>query len=188
MLYYLLFGAGRTVTYTVHEGATPPTDRIDRADALVFIKDGFSFPAFVAAPAWLAGHRLWLGLLGYAAIVVAVLSANAWLGLPMVPSIAAIVALHLFVGFEADTVERLSLETKGWSTLGSVTGTSALDCERRFFETWLQSQPIFTPRKDAPSSRAPMPTAPSTVTGAASANSGRAAAAGSLARLFKRSS
>ena len=28
-------------TYTVHEQPNPPADRIDRAEKLVFIKDGF---------------------------------------------------------------------------------------------------------------------------------------------------
>jgi hypothetical protein len=32
--------------------------------------------------------------------------------------------------------------------LGSVTGRNAAECERRFFETWLPSQPIIAPRTE----------------------------------------
>ena len=50
--------------YTVHE--PPPRDSDDAADAadrFVFVRDGFSFWAFLFAPLWMLWHRLWLVLL-----------------------------------------------------------------------------------------------------------------------------
>ena len=41
------------LTFTVHEPPNPPADRIDRAESLVFIKDGFSWIAALFAPLWL---------------------------------------------------------------------------------------------------------------------------------------
>ena len=52
--------------YTVHE--PPPRDDDDRRrrrDRFVFVRDGFSFWAFLLAPLWMLWHRLWLVLLLY---------------------------------------------------------------------------------------------------------------------------
>ena len=58
-----------------------------------------------------------------------------WLGL-------AAFALHLLIGFEADTLRRWGLERRGWHTVGTVSGKTAAECERRFFDAWLPAQPI----------------------------------------------
>jgi hypothetical protein len=129
-------------TFTVHEMPSPPSDRIERAERLVFVKDGFSWLAALFAPLWLIAHRLWWPLLGYVLLItalqlltlVAALDQR-WIGL-------ANVALHLLVGFEADTLRRWGLGRRGWTTLGTVTGKTAPECERRFFDAWLPSQPI----------------------------------------------
>ena len=55
----------RMPTFTVHEPPNPPADRIDRAERLVFVKDGFSWLAAVFGPVWLLAHRLWWPFLGY---------------------------------------------------------------------------------------------------------------------------
>jgi hypothetical protein len=182
MLLQLLFGYGRMQTYTVHEGPSHPTDRIDRAEALAFVKDGFSLQAFLLGPIWLLTHRLWLGLAAYAAVAVAILAANAWLGLPPISTLVAFIGLHAVIGFEADTIERASLDQRGWASLGSVSGTSALDCERRFFETWLHDQPVLASR-DLPRSPAPPMPSASVPPQAATA---RGAVAGRLAALWGR--
>ena len=53
------------LTFTVHEPPNPPPDRVDRAESLVFIKDGFGWVAALFAPIWLLVHRLWWPLLGF---------------------------------------------------------------------------------------------------------------------------
>ena len=146
MLFYALFGAQRVQSYTVHERPDPPTDRIDRAEALKFIKDGFEFPAFLLAPFWLMGQRLWLAFAGYVAVAAFIAFANGYLGLPDSAALVLLTGLHLAVGFEGDAMARLDLESRGWTTVGSVTGLNRLDCERRFLDMWLPSQPILAGR------------------------------------------
>jgi Protein of unknown function (DUF2628) len=130
------------LTFTVHEPPNPPADRIERADKLVFIKDGFSWMAALFAPLWLLVHRLWWALLGYV-LAVAVLHLLAHLGGLSESSTGLMTfALNLLVGFEADTLRRWALDRKGWHMLGSVSGRTVDECERRFFDGWLPSQPI----------------------------------------------
>jgi hypothetical protein len=114
----------------------------------VFVKDGFSWLAALFAPIWLIAHRLWWPLLGFIALsglFEAIKRTTGvdqrWVGL-------AVLALNLLIGFEADTLRRWALERRGWHVLGSVTGKTASECERRFFETWLPSQPIIAPRAE----------------------------------------
>ena len=101
------------LTFTVHEQPNPPADRIDRAERLTFVRDGFSWTAALFAPVWLLAHRLWWPFLGY---------------------LAAEGVIEL--------VRQSELLHPGWTTLGSVSGRNAEDCERRFYDTWLPSQPV----------------------------------------------
>jgi hypothetical protein len=133
------------LTFTVHEAPNPPADRIDRAERLAFVRDGFSWSAALFTPIWMLAHRLWWPLLAY--IVVTLVLDLVWEGMSLDPgwiSLAAL-ALSLLVGFEASTLRRWSLARRGWSTLGSVSGRNAEDCERRWFEMWLPTQPVLAP-------------------------------------------
>jgi hypothetical protein len=133
------------LTFTVHEPPNPPADRIDRAERLVFIKDGFSWAAAVFGPLWMIAHRLWWGFLGLVLITGGLqlagrLSAvdQRWLALAMF-------AVNVLVGLEADTLRRWALERRGWRMVGTVSGRNLEECERRFFDAWLPAQPILTP-------------------------------------------
>jgi hypothetical protein len=129
-------------SYTVHEPPHPPADRIDRAESLVFIKDGFSWAAALFAPLWLLMHRLWWPLIGYAVLSVAFELVRYATGLDARWISLAGIALHLLVGFEADALRRWALDRRGWRMLGSVTARNTAEGERRFFEAWLPGQPV----------------------------------------------
>jgi Protein of unknown function (DUF2628) len=141
------------LTFTVHEPPHPPADRIDRAASLVFVKDGFSWPAALFAPLWFLAHQLWLPLLGYivASGALEVVSWAVWLDSRWIT--LAIIALHVLIGLEAGTLRRWTLERGGWRTLGAVSGRNATECERRFFDEWLPEQPVIAPAPGAPTPR-----------------------------------
>jgi hypothetical protein len=134
------------LTFTVHEPPNPPADRVDRAESLVFIKDGFSWLAALFAPFWLIAHRLWWPLLAFVLASGGIEAVKRLAGMDPRWAGLAMLALNLLVGFEADTLRRWALDRRGWRMLSSVTGRTAAECERRFFETWLPSQPIIAPR------------------------------------------
>lgn len=133
------------LTFTVHEPPNPPADRIDRAERLAFVRDGFSWTAAVFAPVWLLAHRLWWAFAGYVAAEVAIeLIRQSGFLHPGWTTLAAI-GMSLLIGLEAGTLRRWSLDRRGWTTLGSVSGRSAEDCERRFLDMWLPKQPVLAP-------------------------------------------
>ncbi len=129
-------------TYTVHEPPNASADRADRAESLVFIKEGFSWGAALFGPLWLLAHRLWWPLLGYlvawAAIEAVRLAAvvdQRWIGL-------VLIALNLLLAFEGDSLRRWGYQRRGWRMLGASNGRNRNECERRFFDAWLPTQPV----------------------------------------------
>jgi len=144
------------IYFTVHESPDPPADRLDRAEALVFVHDGFTYSAAALAPLWLLVKRQWLAFTGYVAVLAAVLLGLAAIDAAPQWFLVASSALHLLVGFEADAIQRWTLDRAGYSMIGSVSGRTQSDCERRFLETWLPQQPVLAmqcgrgPRAECP--------------------------------------
>lgn len=173
-------GTKRMSVFTVHELPEPPADRIDRAEAMVFLKDGFSWGAFLFGPFWLAAKRLWLPLAVYVAVASAAGFAIWALELGENVQTLLYLGLNLVLAFEAHALEVSSLEARGWSTLGSVSGHGRLECERRFFEGWLPSEPVLRRRSGETSG---MPAAALGALGAASSAGSRRSGAGFLGKL-----
>ena len=129
-------------TYTVHEPSQPDADRVDRASALKFVKDGFSWITAFCPPLGLAMSGLWLPLLAYVVFVSAAVALLMALGVSEAWLSLLVIALNVYLGFEQSTLQRWMLDNAGWSMLGSVTGKTLAECERRFFESWLPGQPM----------------------------------------------
>ena len=142
MIGYFLLGRERRSSFSVHEPPNPSADRVNRAEALEFVKDGFVFPAFVLPPVWLAARGIWLGTMAYLAAAGVIAAVALLFDLSSVWPALALLAVHLIFGAEADELYRSHLEAKGWTTVGHVTGTGALDCERRFYDQWLPAAPM----------------------------------------------
>ncbi|MDX2290516.1 MAG: DUF2628 domain-containing protein [Hyphomicrobiaceae bacterium] len=152
---YGILGDQDVSAFTVHEPPDPPADRIDRAEALVFIADGFDIVAAVFGPLWLAVNRMWSALAIYLAVAVALAIVLALAGAPAYWHLIVDASLSLMIGLEADSIRRWSLERRGFEQVGAVVGRNKAECERRFFETWLPGQPML--RAVAPSGAASTP-------------------------------
>ncbi len=131
--------------YTVHEAKDPPSDRVERAEALRFVRDGFSWAAAIFAPLWLLMRGFWLALLAYIVVIAALAFGLRALGVSDEVSSLVFLALHILIGFEADTIERWTLRRRGWEMIGTVAGRDVVECERRFFDSWLPDQPMLRP-------------------------------------------
>ncbi len=131
--------------YSVHEPPDPPADREDRAEKLRFVREGFSLFAFLLAPVWMIVNRLWLVLIGYLLLIFALQGLITILEIPDHWRYYASLAVNLLVGFEADALQRWTLDRKNWRMVGAVSGSNFEECERRFFESWVANVPMVTP-------------------------------------------
>jgi hypothetical protein len=125
--------------YTVH---VPPAETsAPNPERFIFVRDGFSFWAFVLAPLWMLWHRLWLGFIGYLAFAVLLQIGLHLIGASAVVTFTAGALLALLVGFEAATLRRLTLTRRRWRNIGIVVGDDVESAERRFFDAWLRGEP-----------------------------------------------
>jgi hypothetical protein len=157
----------RKMIFTVHEPPNPPADRVDRAAGMAFVRDGFSWSAALFTPIWMLAYRLWWPLLAYVAATAAIELIRQSIALHSGWLVLVTLALGLLIGLEAGTLRRWSLARRGWTTLGAVSGRTQEDCERRFFDMWLSTQP--RPNPAAPSGDTPPAGAGRSLQGALSA-------------------
>jgi hypothetical protein len=125
-------------TYTIHEALVPPRELNRRADGVIFVKEGFSWWAFLAPVPWLLYQRLWLETLAYfllAAIAVHLGMTYQAIG-PLWAEITLFL-LNLLLAFHANDLRRWAMARRGRPLVAVVAGTNYRDCERRFFEAWL---------------------------------------------------
>ncbi len=144
--------------YTVHEPPLRPADAGPDPARFVFVRDGFSFWAFVIAALWMLWHRMWLVLLIYVVVVGGVETGLRYAGASTGVIVVISLLISLLVGLEAATLRRFSLWRRGWRTVGVVSGHDLEEAERRFFNTWVRQAP---PDRSAPPASSPNPRAPS---------------------------
>jgi|SRR5581483_2727022 len=121
--------------YTVHEPPLKASEPAD-PDRYVFVRDGFHFWAFLLGPVWMIWRGLWLVLLCYLLVLVAI---GFGLYAAKVTDGAAVTIgflMALLVGFEASTLRRWTLKRRGFRDVAAVVGDDLESAERRFFSTW----------------------------------------------------
>ena len=119
----------RVKLYSVHLRAW--SNEADR-DA-VFVREGFSWGAFVFSLAWALWHRLWVAALLIAGALAALALAEEFLDVGLVLTEAASLAVSLWIGFEANDWRREALRRRGYAEAGIVAATSLAEAEHRFF-------------------------------------------------------
>ncbi|MBX3568247.1 MAG: DUF2628 domain-containing protein [Rhizobiaceae bacterium] len=101
---------------------------IDRAR---IVRDGFSFPAFIVPPLWLAWHFLWIeAAIAFAAMLgLGVLGETAGFGWAA-PVLSLLVSL--FVGLEGQSMRVARLSRRGWIEVAAIEADTLDDAELRF--------------------------------------------------------
>jgi hypothetical protein len=124
-------------TYTVH---APPSRNGSAADPqrFVFVRDGFHFWAFLFAPVWLLGKRLWLAFAGYVVLIGVIELAYYFFKLPQGGQMAIDLLVNVLIGLEASTLQRWTYARRKWATLGIVNADDEESAERRFFAQWVE--------------------------------------------------
>lgn len=140
-------------TYAVLEPPNAPADRMESAERLAFIRDGFAPYAAALPPVWLLVKRMWIEFGIYMGLVGIIAWFFTAIGHGIIGN-AVLLVIQILFGFEAGLLHAASLERSGWRFVGSVDGGNREDCERRFFEMWL---PTYT-TIPAPAVRSNTPT------------------------------
>ena len=122
--------------YTVYEPPLKAHQSAPDPERFVFVRDGFSFWAFLLGPWWMLRHRLWLAFVCYVILAVALSIALRLIGASAAVAIIAGALFSLLVGFEAATLRRFGLARRGWRNVGIVVGDDVESAERRFFDAW----------------------------------------------------
>ncbi len=154
--------AKHVAVFTIHEPPNAPADRVDRAEAMVFVADGFSWTAASLAPLWLASHQLWMALGAYLVVASAVAISLYAIGAGTGWMLVGLMTLNVWLGFEASEIWRRGLSAKSWADRGSVSGRNLAECERRFFDMWLAGQPVRS-RNGADRNDGPLPSSEAAV-------------------------
>lgn len=115
--------------YTVHA----PGGDVTAVDEVVFVKEGFCWPALFFAPLWLVYHGQWLGLLAYAAASAGLSLAVAAVGGSEGIANLAWLILQIVVAMHANDWRRWRLEAAGRNQVGVISGQSLEVAEARWF-------------------------------------------------------
>jgi hypothetical protein len=143
--------------YTVHAPVNSGAD-LSAADKFTFVRDGFHFWAAVLSPVWLVWHRLWLALIGWIAVTVAVEFGLMAVGAGRGAIFAADVLIAILMGLEAATLQRWTLSRRNWRQIDIVVADNKESAERRFFDRWTARQRGLANDQSAVDRGAPPPT------------------------------
>jgi hypothetical protein len=121
--------------YTVHAPIASGAD-LSATDMIVFVRDGFYFWAAAASVIWLLWHRLWLALLGWIVLMIAVQFGMAALGAGRGTILAVDLLLSILMGLEAASLRRWTLSRRKWRQVDIVVADDEEAAEHRFFERW----------------------------------------------------
>jgi hypothetical protein len=107
----------------------------------IFIKDRFSWGAFLVPPLWLGYRRIWRWLLVYA-LLEGLLVAGAT-NVALNPALTGIVSLLIafFTGICGREWWGAALERRGFELAGIVQGETPEDAERRFYDHYRSARP-----------------------------------------------
>jgi Protein of unknown function (DUF2628) len=105
-------------------------------EGIVFVRDGFSVPAFLFGPFWLLWNRAWIAAAGWALLLAFVAGLGALLKIPTGSMAWAGLAAALILGFEGERLLAWSLRRKGYVESDVVFGENEEEAEEVFFHRW----------------------------------------------------
>lgn len=119
--------------YTVHAPRRDGSAPVDPV-RLVFVKDGFCWPALFIPLIWLIWRGLWLPLVLYVVLGVGLAVGSSLMGADI--STGVMLLFAFWFALEANGLRRWWLEVRGYSLVGVVEGRTLDEAERRWFEIW----------------------------------------------------
>jgi len=118
--------------YTAHR--KPEFLRDDgTGNGFVFVKDGFSWPAFLVPFFWLIWHRMWWALAGYLIAVAGVAGAGYAAGFPDGLGTWLGLLVNLYMGLEGNNLRRKVLSRRGYQEVADVAANDGEEAAWRLF-------------------------------------------------------
>jgi Protein of unknown function (DUF2628) len=130
--------------YAVFEPPVRDEEHVDYAERFAFVRDGFSWAAFLFGPFWMLRHLLIGELIGWTILVVAIAILARLVPLPSDTIWLVLVLLAILVGLEAATLRQWALRRRGWHEAGIVAADDLEAAERRFFDGWVAGDGAMT--------------------------------------------
>ena len=116
---------------TIYAAYLPPENgKGNFVDSFQLVSDAKSPFALLFPPIWLAWHKLWLPLLVYGVIAIAILLLAAWSPSAPIGWLAMLPGLFLMI--EGNELLRRKLERNGWQFAGVIEAGTREDAEVRF--------------------------------------------------------
>jgi hypothetical protein len=112
--------------YSVHSKGDPERDAI-------FVRDGFSWAAFIFTVLWALWNRMWIVAVVLFAAMIGISAIGTWFGLHETAVSIINMAVGLLFGMEAQDLRRWSLARRGYHETGITAGDGLEDAELRFF-------------------------------------------------------
>ncbi|MFO1124517.1 MAG: DUF2628 domain-containing protein [Methylocystis sp.] len=127
--------------YTVHVPRAAP-GQLPAPEKIVFLRDGFSWPAFVFGPFWLAWRRAWI-VAGLWTLLLVALALLAWkLRVSREAIYWLTLALAVWLGFEGGRLVGWNLARRGYVERDLVVGEDIDEAETVFFLRHRSAEPI----------------------------------------------
>ncbi|MGO9943838.1 MAG: DUF2628 domain-containing protein [Rhodoblastus sp.] len=135
--------------FTVHipaarAGEAPSVEKI------VLLRDGFSVPATVLGPFWLAWNRAWIPAIGWTVLLVLIVFAGVKLGASSETLSLVNAALALALGFEGSRLVAWSLARRHYNENAVIIGETADEAEEIFFYNWRGASAVAPPPPPPP--------------------------------------
>ena len=118
--------------FTVHLPPTAPGVAPATED-VVFLRDGFSYYAFLFGPFWLLWKRAWIAAAGWA-LLLTIIGVLAWkLRVPREAISPLGLLLAVWLGFEGDRLVAWTLKRRGYVESDVVIGDDVEEAEAVYF-------------------------------------------------------
>ena len=127
--------------FTVHFPPTGP-GKPPAPEKVVFLRDGFSWPAFIFGPFWLAWRRAWL-VAGLWTLLLVTLALIAWqLRVSRDAMSWLTLGLAVWLGFEGERLVGWNLARRGYVEQDLVIGDNLDEAEAAYFHRHRASERI----------------------------------------------
>ncbi len=127
--------------YTVHQPPLRANEDAPAPERFAFVRDGFSFWAFLFGPLWMLRYRMWLVLVLYVALAVLLQLGLHLVGAAEGVRVMTALLIALLIGLEAATLRRFTLARRRWREVGVIVSDDLEAAERRFFAGFGPSWP-----------------------------------------------